>query len=108
MRRGPRSDAVPGRLSSGLPFLVGTKTNVLVRNHFSIVVVVAEGDGCFRWNRSFAWISVRQGCMFVVVLGHDFAPFDLEIPARWIKLLDSQILDHLAIDLVDGIGMDIP
>jgi len=61
------------------------------------VVVVAEGDGCFRWNRSFAWISVRQGCMFVVVLGHDFAPFDLEIPARWIKLLDSQILHHLAI-----------
>jgi hypothetical protein len=79
LRFQPERDTVPGRLSSGLPFLVGTKPNVLVRNQVSMVVDVAGGNGCYRRGRWLAWTRVRQGCMFVAVLGHDFAPFDPEI-----------------------------
>jgi len=75
----PELDAVAGGLSSGFPFLVSAKPNVLVQNQLSVVVVVAGDDGYFRWARSFTWTSMRRGCMFVVMLGHDFAPFDPEI-----------------------------
>jgi hypothetical protein len=55
--------------------LIGTKPNVLVESQFAIVAVVVGHDRHGRW---FA-LTVRQGSMFVVMLDHDFAPFDPEI-----------------------------
>src|SRR6478736_2138318 len=39
-----------------------------------MVLVVAGGGACLRRGRWFALSSERLGCMFVVVLGHDFSP----------------------------------
>jgi hypothetical protein len=75
LRFQPELDTVSRRLSSGLPFLVGIKPNVLVRNHLSIVIVVAGGNGCFGLGRWVAWTSVFRRSMFVVALGHNVAPF---------------------------------
>jgi len=79
LRFQPELDTIPGRLSSSLPFLVGAKPNDLFRTNLSLVVGVTGGNGCFRWGRWFAWTRVRQGCMFMVVLGHDVAPLAPEI-----------------------------
>jgi hypothetical protein len=79
LRFHPELNAVAARPSSDLPFLVGAKPNVVVRNQLSIVFVVAGGDSRFRWDRWSAWTSVGVSCMFVMVLGHDLAPLDPEI-----------------------------
>ena len=76
LRFQPKLDAVPARLTRGLPFLIGLTR---MSSWKTILPSRPLSRGRIRQGRWLTWVSLRQGCMFVVMLAHDSAPFDPEI-----------------------------